>query len=648
MKIGAYFCKCGGNISGKINGEAIKEKALAGNEIAYYSSFDLLCSEDGKNFLKKDIIEKSPDRIIILGCSPRDHESTFRNVLKKANMNPYLMQLINIREHIAWVTEDSNLATDKAWRYLRSAINSVPYLEPLEAKAIDVCTDAVVIGAGPAGIKAALSLAHAGRKVTVVEKSPVIGGLAVMFEEVFPNMECGPCMFEPHMDEILHHENIELLTMAEVTDVLGFYGNYKVVINQRPRFVDVSGCVGCGICYEVCPVSTKNEFNFGLNEKKAISIPYEGALPYVPSIDYDVCLRSKGEECSLCQESCIIKGLINFDDTMKTLERDAGAIVIATGAEIYDCETIPNLKYGNMPNIYTALEFERIIAGNGPTAGEIKTYDDQIPQAIAIVHCAGSIDNNHKDYCSNICCSYALKISKIVSGKLPDARIYHYYREFNFSGLDLTKLYKEIMDNPNISFVRYDNLQQMEVLNSYGKTVISTGTFSGEVNEVDMVILCPPIVPNRDMEAINNLLDIGLNQYGFFESLHSRTEITQSNVRGIYIAGSCQSPSDIARASLQGMAAAGNVLTELVAGRKLEIEPIYAYVDPDRCSGCRTCVAVCPYKAISFDAQANITVINDILCHGCGTCAAACPSGVIKANHFTGERIIAEIVGMLK
>jgi heterodisulfide reductase subunit A2 len=516
----------------------------------------------------------------------------------------------------------------------------------------------LVIGAGPAGLKAALTIAESGRKVFLVEKSPFIGGLPVRYEEIFPDMECGSCMLEPLLRDVLHGkhaQNIELLTLSEAAEVVGSYGNFTVRIKRRPRYVDMQKCIGCMECVEQCPVSSKNEFNAGLDLRKAISIPYLGALPNVAYVDDDVCLRMKGKTCFLCRNACPIEGAIQYDQTEEVIERIAGAVVLAIGSAIYDCSRFTNLGYGKVPDVYTSAEFERIMAANGPTGGKLKLSSGTFPRRVGIVHCVGSLDRNHKEYCSEICCQYALKFTHMLRKKHPEAIVTHFYRELVIPGKDASPLYDHVKDEANTKLIRYEKMGDLQYyfgMNAERQRFLKgirykDASGSEDFAAIDMLILCPAVVPGTDTEKLGRLLEATRDRYGFFDTLHGRMDSARSKIKGVFLAGTCQSPMDIQKAMGQGMAAAGYVLSGLVPGRKLEIEPVVAVVESKKCSGCKLCVSVCPYKAISFDPEEEVSCINEVLCQGCGVCAVACPSGAITARHFTSEEILEEIAALL-
>ncbi len=649
VKIGLYFCNCGSNISDKISSNALIAAAATFPDRPYVQIVDFICSEDGKRQFEESVKSEQPDRVVVAACSPRDHEATFRRCLTNAGMNPYLMQMVNIREQIAWVTEDPAVATEKAIAAIRGAVCRVRLQQPLEKKLLEICPDALVIGAGPAGMKAALSLAEAGRSVVLVERTPFIGGLPVRYDELFPALECAPCMLEPLMGELLHGdyaEKIELMTMSELIGVTGFYGNFNAKIRQKPRHVSLHQCIGCGECVAVCPATTMNEFNSNASERKAIDFAFAGVLPNAPFLMEGVCLRSKGEECRACKDACPMgEEVVALEEEEAIVERKIGAIIVATGAGLYDASHLVGLGMGTLPDVYDALQFERLLSSTGPTGGEILTADGNVPTSVAIIHCVGSLDEEHKPYCSGICCQYAFKFNHMISAKLPDACITHYHRELVMPGKEARTLFNHAVRNTKSSLKRYDGIKDLAVTRTAnGRLEVSS---TGEVFCADMVVLCPAVIPAEGADTLATLLDVSRDSFGFFRELHGRMDAAQSTIKGVYLAGSCQEPMDIRSAMLEGMASVGYTLAGLQPGRTIEIEPITAEVDETRCSGCRLCGSVCPYRAISFNVEHNASNVNSVLCHGCGTCVTACPAGAIVGHHFTNEQIMAEIEGVL-
>jgi heterodisulfide reductase subunit A len=648
MRTGVYFCRCSGIISDKIDVDEVQRQLEGHDGIAYVKSVDLACSDEGKRFIGEDVYEQRPDRVVIVACSPRDHEETFREVLSNEGMNPFLMQMVNVREHLAWVTEDPAAATAKAIRMIRAAVRRVARHDSLEREEIEVSPDALVIGGGPAGLKAAHLLAEAGRHVVLVEKGPILGGMPVRYEDVFPRLECGPCVLEPFIAEVLHGphaENIEVHLQSEVVEAVGSFGSFTVKIRKRPRYVSLSACIGCGACMPACPESSANPVNCGMNERKAIDFTFYGGLPNAPYLDASACRRFKGEECTACRDSCPIPGAIDYDEQEQVVERSVGAVLIAVGGELYDCSKLPQLGYGKLPDVVTSLEFERILAASGPTGGTLQLSDGRTPEHVAIVHCVGSLDPDHCAYCSSVCCMNALKFNELISHKAHGAKVTHYTKTVVLPGKEDYELYGKVNGRDSTTWVYYQSATELNVeAGADGRKRIRCGD---DTREYDLVVLMPAIVAGQSAQDVARLFDVSIDRQGFLEELHGRVDATKSKVRGVYLAGTCQAPMDMSHSMTQASSAAGGILSALVPGRKLLLEAIYAVVDADRCSGCRSCLAVCPYKAIAYNEERKAAEVNPVLCLGCGTCVAGCPSGAIEGRHFTNEQIFAEIEGAL-
>jgi heterodisulfide reductase subunit A len=252
-KIGVYICHCGTNIAGKVNISDVVEFAKTLPEVIVVRDYKFMCSDPGQDLIKKDIKESGLNRVVVASCSPLMHEMTFRKACNQAGLNKYLFQMANIREQCSWVTENSEKATLKAKALVSAAVFKAIYLEPLETKEVPINPNVLIVGGGIAGIQAALEIANAGQKVYLVEKEPSIGGHMTQFDKTFPTLDCAACILTPKMVAVGQHDNIELLTCSEVTEVSGYIGNFKIKINRKARYVDIEKCTGCGVCWENCP-----------------------------------------------------------------------------------------------------------------------------------------------------------------------------------------------------------------------------------------------------------------------------------------------------------------------------------------------------------------------------------------------------------
>ena len=648
-RIGVYVCECGPNIKDAMDLDEVVKFAQGLENVVLTKTFGLLCAQQGQELIGGDIEEHDLSRVVIAACSPKEHENTFRQCLEKAGLNPFLLQIANIREQCAWVVKDKTLATDKAKATIHAAVRRVAHHEPLEVKEIECQPDALVVGAGMAGISAALTLAQKNRKVYLIEKLPCLGGKVARYEDVFPNLECASCILDPIIDEVLHNEHIEVLTCSEVQEVLGFYGNFLIKVNKKARFVDTETCIGCGACVETCPVKVTNEYNEGLDERKAIYIPYAGALPNVAVIDEKHCLRWQGQACIACQEACPFSSII-YEETDQVRQLRVGAIVLATGFDLFDPARAPQYGYGKSDNVYTSLEFERLVNSTGPTEGKILLRNGQVPEKIALVHCVGSRTSQFHEHCSAVCCMYLLKFAHQVNKKLPGASITGFYSDLCLPGKEAQGFFNRIFREANIELMHMKNPDSIEITQEAEKTMIRFTDIQERSHGVgaDMVVLAPAMEGARDAETMAKLFDISQGKGGFFAEESTKLAPVSTAMEGIFIAGCAQGPKDIQSSVAQGQAAAGRILSRLVPGEKLALEPVTADVTEDLCCGCKLCVGLCSYKAISYDDLKNNVAINKVLCWGCGVCAAACPSGAIQASHFTDVELCEEIRGLLR
>jgi len=642
-RVGIFVCECGPNIKNALNMEEVVSFAAGLESVVLAKQFSLLCSDTGKNLIKQEIIKQKLNRVVIAACSPREHEITFRKVAQEAGLNPYLVQIANIREHCAWVIKDKDKATQKAKSIIRAALQRVLLHEPLEIKKIDCSPDVLVIGAGMAGMEAALTAAQKGRKVYLVENSPSIGGRTVRCEKIPPKLECASCILEPKMASILHSNNIQLLTYAEIEEALGYFGNYIIKIRKKARSIDMKACIGCGACYEACPVKVKNEYNEGLNERAAIHVPYIGALPNVPVIDRENCLRFKGENCDACARSCPFNA-VRFEEQDEILEIKVGSVILATGYDLFNPSRIAEYGYGKFDDVYTNMEFERILNSNGPTEGKIVLKNNKAPNSIAIINCVGSRSREYNNYCSVVCCQQALMFTSMIKEQLPNTKVTNIYSDMCLSGKGSQEFYDQVRGKA--VFIHTASPDKTRIRkNLQGKLEVRTASLLGleKSFDADMVILMTGIVPNKYAAKVAGIFGLCRDQNGFFSEENTKLAPTTTAIKGVLIAGRCQGPKDIESSVAQGASAAGKVLSGLIQGEQIELEAMVAKINEDLCSGCKICVELCPYKAIDFDKEKKVSSVNAALCKGCGVCSSACPSGAIENKNFTPLEIFTEI-----
>jgi heterodisulfide reductase subunit A len=649
MKAGLYICECGPNIRDAVDINNITSFARGLDNVVLARSFNLLCSEEGKKLIESDIKKYNLSHVIIAACTPKEHEITFRKVLSKAGLNPFLLQIVNIREQCAWVVKNKVMATQKAKTMIAAAVKRVALHEPLEVKEMQCESNVLVVGAGIAGISAALTLAQKNRKVYLVEKLPCIGGKAARFEKVYPHLECASCVFDPILDEVLHHENIEVLTSSEIQEVLGYYGNFVVKVRAKAQFVDSKTCIGCGTCVEVCPVKVKNEYNEWLDKRKAIYIPYPGALPNVAVIDKEHCLRFHGKKCNACQDACPF-GSVHYEETDQIKEFKVGAVVLATGFDVFDPRRASQFGYGKIRNVYTSIEFERLLNSNGPTGGKVLLKNGRPPKRVALIHCVGSRTKKYNEYCSGVCCMYSLKFSCLIKEQLPESWIAEFYTDFCLTGRESQNFFNNLADKKRIDFVQVQTIDSIKLTQMPDHILINYKDIHGKSKKllVDLVVLSVALEAAKDAGETARIFGISQGKDRFFLEEHPNIAPVSTSTGGIFVAGCAHGPKDIQSAVAEGQAAAGRILSQLIPGEKLFLEPMTAEINEDSCSGCKTCISLCPYKALAYDSMKKVVSVNEVLCRGCGICVTACPSAVIKARNFTDNQIVAEIRGLLE
>ncbi len=637
--IGVYVCHCGTNIAGSVDCEELAGFAAGLPGVSVARSFDYMCSDPGQGMIASDIHLLGLRRVVVAACSPRLHEPTFRATLMEAGINPYCLEMANIREHCSWVHDDREEATRKAERLVRSAVARAARLEPLPEKRVPVTPAALVVGGGIAGIQASLNLARAGYQVWLVEREPSIGGHMAQLDKTFPTLDCSACILAPKMVEAARHPRIELLTSSEVVEVEGYVGNFRVKVSKKPRYVDIDACTGCGECAEACGMrKVPSEFEAGLANRSAIHIPFPQAVPLAAVVDPESCLLFTHGKCNRkCLEACS-PGAIDLDQKEEMVELEVGAVVLATGFDLFDAAAMPQYGYGRYPDVISGLEFERLSSPNGPTGGRILTKDGSEPQAIAFLHCIGSRDENHHPYCSRICCMYNLKQAHLAREKTA-ARVYQFYIDLMAFGQGYQEFYQRVREE-GVVFTRG---KCSEVVQSGGRLrVMAEDTLLGRPLqvEVDMVVLGTAVEPRPGAEELARVFGVARDRDGFFSEAHPKLRPVETCVGGVFIAGCCQGPRDIPDTVAQASAAAAEALALLAAG-EVEVEAAVAVAEEELCRGCGSCVEACPYGALAL-ASGRVEV-TEALCKGCGLCAAECLSGALQVLNLTDAILLAQI-----
>jgi heterodisulfide reductase subunit A len=1116
MKIGVYVCYCGSNIAATVDVEAVADYArqLEGVYLARTNKYT--CSDPGQATIRHDICEHGVDRVVVAACSPRMHERTFRATLQAVGLNPYFLEVANLREHCSWVHTDLPIATQKAKDLVRAAVERVSQHEPLYPRREPVTQAAMVVGGGIAGIQAALDIANAGHPVYLVERQPSIGGHMAQLDKTFPTLDCSACILTPKMVDLAAHPKVHLLDYSEVAKVEGYVGNFRVTVRRKPRYVDVVKCTGCGSCAEVCPRELPSEFELGLTTRKVIYRPFAQAVPnafvidkvgiapcqnacpagqhaqgYISYIrerqfeealriirednpfasvcgrtchhpcegncnrrlvdqpisimelkrfvvdyvyarglprpidlvpqtlpervavvgsgpagltaaqhlvklgygvtvfealpvaggmmrtgipehrlpkgilqrdiddilalgvelrlnspvrnpasllkshggDFDavylatgisratrlgiegedlegvlsavpflrqvnlgrrvkigkrvavvgggitavdaattalrlgadevslVYRRSRGEipaypweldeaeaegvqlltntvatrilgntghvagmecaqsrqlsriddsgkrvvvpepgtefimevdtviraigqfsdlvfleepfdtligdqetlatgvaglfagrgvipgagfvinavalgheaaqsihrylqgeplhplesnkrpvekwtreeaetkvrlgaitraerveparlpleervrtfkeivlpfteeqavaeasrclDCGICSECyrCVWAceaGAIDHNMQERLEEIDVGAIVLATGFELYDARHLPQYGYGRYENVYTALEVERLVNASGPTGGEVLLKDGRKPKAVAILHCIGSRDRQHNAYCSRVCCMYSMKLAHLIREKT-HAQVYEFYFDITAFGKGYAEFYERVQEE-GVLFIRGKGAEVEPSAN--GRLVVrAEESLLGEIVElpVDMVVLATAMVPTADAEELAQLFHVTRGEDGFLLEAHPKLRPVETAMDGIFLAGTCQAPKDIPDTVAQASGAAVQAVGLLNRGR-VEIEPMTAEVLALRCVACGLCAEVCPAGAAEMvnvrgRKQAEI---NPALCKGCGLCVAACRGGAITLHGFTDKQLLGQLAALLR
>ncbi len=662
-RIGVFICHCGTNIGGVVNVSRVLEAARELPHVVFADDNKYTCSEPGQASVREAIVENRLERVVIGCCSPRMHEKTFRNTVALAGLNPYLLEIANLREHCSWVHGDhKEEATAKAIELIRMAVGKVSRHEALFPKEVGLTKRALVIGGGVAGIQAALDIANAGYEVVMVEREPTIGGRMAQLDKTFPTLDCSACILAPKMVDVAQHPNITLRTCAEVKKVSGFVGNFEVEIFQKAKMVDHTKCTGCGTCWGKCPEKVDSEFDLGLGKRSAIYIPFPQAVPPKPIIDTDHCRYIKyrqweagGKEgkappqCRICEKLCPSQA-IDWSQQDETITEKFGAIVVATGYKTFDSSVYEEFGGGRYPNVISGLQLERLMSAAGPTGGEVVRPSDGVhPKSVVFVSCVGSRDEHkQRSYCSKVCCMYMAKHAIMLKEHDPEVQSYIFYIDNRCGGKDFDEFARRAQEEYGTLYLR----GRVSKIYQEGKKLIVLGedTLIGRPVEIsaDLVVLATGIEPSDGVTELAQTLHISYDTHNFLVEAHVKLRPVETATDGIFLAGCCVGPRDIPESVAQGGAAASKV-TDIFSQKSLITDPMVATIDPMKCNGCLLCTKLCPFNAIDSQITRDgrtVAVVNESLCKGCGLCTAGCRCGAANLRGFTQQQVLAEVTSL--
>lgn len=635
-KIGVYICHCGGNISDYVDVEKVRQ-AVEVEDIVFLAKTTMFaCSDSNQRDMVDDIKANNLDGVIVASCSPKLHLLTFRNVTQRADLNKYTYVHANIREQASWSHSDNKMgATEKAIHLVKAAIAKSRYAEALEANKIKAVKAVAVIGAGVAGMKAAISLAEKDCDVILIEKEPFVGGRVGQWDSLSTTTETGKNMVNRLYNELIKHENITIMTNSQVVENKGSVGNFSLKIKRTPRHI-------IGVCHpedlkkaiEVCPVEVPDEFNFRLTTRKAIYKNYPSEYPQIPVIDIKNCTR-----CGECQKVC---SAIDFSETDELIDIQVGSVLMATGFDSYT-PAYGEFGYAISDNVITLPQFKRLI----DTQFNRLIYKGKEIKNIAYIYCVGSRQTDGENtYCSRNCCTSTIDAALTARRKFTDITNYHFTRGLRTYGKQEI-LYADSLRAGDIYLQSYED--GLPTVTTEGeKTIVKINdimTNGKELEmEADLVVLVTGMVPRSDNGTIGSLFKIPKGRDKFYNEIHMKLRPVETVIDGITIAGACQGPKNIAESVNSALSAATKSYSILSKG-ELETDPLVATVDAAKCTWCGACEEACPFDAIlKIDKSTKmIAEINNSVCKGCGMCAPVCEPDAINLIACSSAEIMSMI-----
>ncbi len=631
-RIGVYVCHCGGNISDYVDVEKVRE-AVENDEGVFLAKTTMFaCADSNQKEMVEDIVAQKLDGVVVASCSPKLHLITFRAVTERAGLNKYNYVHANIREQVSWAHSDNKPgATEKAIQIVKSAVAKVRLSEPLDPIKVEATKAVAVVGAGVAGMKAAIKIAKSGAEVYLIEREFFVGGRVAQWDNLCATDETGKELVTRLYDEVMENKNVTLFTGAEVVEKSGSVGSFALKVKITPRYIQMKCNKGeLQKAIDACPVEVSDRFNFGMTKRKAIYHNYPSEYPQLPAIDIENCTR-----CGECEKLC---SSIDFSQKVAYLDLKVGSVLLATGFDPYEPKK-GEFGYGEIDNVITLPEFKRIIHYNNSTK---LVFNGTEVNNIAYIYCVGSrqVDGENK-YCSRYCCTSNIYTAIGVKKKYRDINNFHFNRGIRTYGKQ-ELLYDESSRLGDIYLQSFeDSPPVVEMID--GKTIVTindilTSDKKLEV-EADLVVLVTGMIPRKD-NSIGSLLKVPKGRDKFFNEIHMKLRPVETVIDGITIAGACQGPKNIVESMTSSLAAATKSFT-LVASGELALEPTIAKVDASLCDWCGKCDDACPYSAF-MKKEVNgktIAVVNESICKGCGMCLPVCPTNAIQLTGLSDNEV---------
>ncbi len=641
-KIGVYICQCGSNISDVVDVEKAKEavKGMKGVHVLKTTMF--ACSDSAQKEIVDDIKNYQLDGLVVASCSPKLHVPTFRNVAKRAGLNPYQYVHVNIREQGSWAHSDKPAeATEKAIQLIKAGINRAQLARSLDPIWIDAENSVAVIGGGIAGMKIALELASLGTRVFLLEKDHFLGGSVPGWGRLTNSLIEGKDLIDKIYDELVNQKNIEIYTGVEMREVNGSVGDFTLNFIQRPRYIRENiSAERINELIEDCPVRIPDPFNYGKTEMPAVYFRYPGVRPGIPVADIQA-LKDHKEYIEKYRD-CIDPGQSAEQHKMKV-----GAVVLATGSDSYKPEK-GEFGFGQHSSIITLEELKRSFDREKSFANR----NGQKIKQIAFIYCVGScqVEGDNK-YCSRICCTTTLDMSLQIKEANPDMHCIHLYRQIRTYG-DQELIYEKACRNGDL-FLKFEDEDPPEVIienNHLSIKVRDQLTMGRELTvQPDLLVLVNGMVPSQGYVRTAELFKAPVGRDKFFNEVHPKLRPVETVMDGIFIAGTCQGPKNISESIKSGLSAVSKAHS-LLCDEKIELDPTIAYIDPKKCEWCDLCAAVCPFDAIK-PFQHNGKKIASVVaasCKGCGMCNPVCPTDAIDLIGYTNEEIEAMIDSLIQ